>query len=107
MRADLQLFENDVGSDSPVGGLRWAVGLLGCARRVWRSGAIQRQRLRSENTACGESKEKTLTRLTQTGEGFSLDSASLVKSGFGCACLGELRRPSRQPPKSDTFSKSG
>ena len=74
MRVDLQLFENDVGSDSPAGGLRWAVGFLGCARRLWRSGAIQRQRLRSENTACGESKEKTLTRLTQTGESFSLAS---------------------------------
>ena len=63
MRVGLQLFENDVGSDSPVGGLRWAVGPLGCARRLWRNGAIQWQRLRSENTACGESKEKTLTRL--------------------------------------------
>ena len=106
MRTDLQLFENDVGSDSPAGGLRWAVGSLGCARRLWRSGAIQWQRLRSENTACGESKEKTLTRLTQTGEGFSLDSASLIQSAFGCACLDKLRRQSRQPPKSDTFRKS-
>ena len=73
MRVDLQLFENDVGSDSPAGGLRWAVGVLGCARFLWRSGAVQWQRLRSENKACGESKEKTLTRLTQTGESFSLD----------------------------------
>ena len=73
MRADLQLFENDVGSDSPAGGLRWAVGFLGCVRFLWRSGAVQWQRLRSESTARGEPTEKTLTRLTQTGESFSLD----------------------------------
>ena len=73
MRVVVQPFENEVGSDSPAGGLRWAVGFLGCARFLWRSGAAQWQRLRSENKACGESKEKTPTRLTQTGESFSLD----------------------------------
>ena len=101
MRVDMQRFENGVGSDSPASGVRWAVGFLGCVKLWWRSGVFQGQRLRSQNKACGASKENALTRLTQTGEGFSLDSANRFKSVFGCACLDKLRRPSRKPPKSD------
>ena len=45
-----------------------------CCRLLWLCKAVVVQATRPiQNKACGESKEKTLTRLTQTGEGFSFD----------------------------------
>ena len=91
MRADLQLFENDVGSDSPAGGLRCAVGFCDCTKRCpwrarlhhqsssrtlvaqWSVPRATRPTLRKRKSAAVETKEETLTRLTQTGESSSLD----------------------------------
>ena len=79
------------GSESPAGGLRCAVGFCDCTKRCpWRarlhhqssSGTLvaqwsvpraTRPTPRRKKSAAVETKEETLTRLTQTGESSSLD----------------------------------